>query len=131
MEKDILQAVIWFTQAAEQGNSYAAYALGKLYLTGEDVPKNMEAALRWLQRSAELGNQCAQHYLKRMRDQPSLLSSAARLLHHMGRIFQDQHPHPMSGMGVAVDSKLKRNIREKKIAMGHRPDEHDEQRMGL
>ncbi len=44
------------TKAAETGLEYAQYALGKLYLTREDVPKNMRAALRWLQCSAELGN---------------------------------------------------------------------------
>lgn len=31
---------------------------------------------------------------------------------------------------VGVDSKLKRQIREKKIAMGHKPDDHEEQTMG-
>ena len=32
-------------------------------------------------------------------------------------------------MRVAVDSKLMRKIREKKIAMGHKPDDHEEQVM--
>ena len=45
----------------------------------------------------------------------------------MGRIFQEQHPHPVAGMRIAVDSKLRRKIREKKIAMGHKPDDHEDQ----
>ena len=48
----------------------------------------------------------------------------------MARVFQEQHPQSATGMRVAVDSKLKRKIREKKIAMGHRPDDHEEQTMG-
>lgn len=48
----------------------------------------------------------------------------------MGRIFQEQRPQPAAGTRIAVDSKLKRKIREKKIAMGHRPDDHEEQTMG-
>lgn len=51
------------------------------------------------------------------------------LLHHMGNIFQDQGPQT-GELVVGVDSKLRRAIREKKIAMGHRPDDH-EQKMGI
>ena len=59
------------------------------------------------------------------------VDSAASLLYHMGRIFQEQRPQPVGGMRVAVDSKLKRKIREKKIAMGHKPDDHEEQNQQL
>jgi len=167
VEKDTLQAVIWFSAAAERGSSYAAYALGKLYLAGEDVPKNVKAALRWLQRSAELGSQYAQyalgklcllgkdvpqdrdaaarwftlaaargneyarHALERMRGQPSLLSGVTRLLHHMGHIFQEQGSQPAVSIRVTVDSKLRRKLREKKIAMGHKADDHEEQTQKL
>lgn len=55
--------------------------------------------------------------------------STASLLCHMGRIFREQRPQPVAGMRVAVDSKLRRRIREKKIAMGHKPDDHEEQAM--
>ena len=56
-----------------------------------------------------------------------VFNSASSLLYHMGRIFQEQHPQPAVGVRVAVDSKLKRKIREKKIVMGHKPDDHEEQ----
>ena len=56
-----------------------------------------------------------------------VFNTTASLLYHMGRIFQEQHPQPAGGMRVAVDSKLKRKIREKKIAMGHKPDDHEEE----
>ena len=60
-----------------------------------------------------------------------VFNSASSLLYRMGRIFQEQHPQPAGGVRVAVDSKLKRKIWEKKIAMGHKPDDHEEeQRMG-
>jgi len=57
----------------------------------------------------------------------TVFSSASSLLYHMARIFQEQRPQPAAGMRIAVDSKLKRKIREKKIAMGHKPDDHEEQ----
>ena len=55
--------------------------------------------------------------------------SAASLLYQVGRIFEDQRPRSSAGPRVEVDSKLKRKIREKKIAMGHKPDDHEEQTM--
>ena len=61
----------------------------------------------------------------------AVLNSVSSLLYHMGRIFQEQYPQPVGGIRVAVDSKLRRKIRAKKIAMGHKPDDREEeQRMG-
>ena len=59
-------AIRLFTLSAEQKNEYAAYQLGKLYLSGKDVPKDVEAAIRWLTTSAEQGNQYAQYALGKL-----------------------------------------------------------------
>lgn len=42
---------------AEEGNEYAAYQLGKLYLKGEDITKDVSSAIKWLKLSSEKGNQ--------------------------------------------------------------------------
>ena len=118
-------ALRWFQCSAEMGNQYAQYALGKLYLLGKDVPQDRDAAVRWFTRAAAQGNEYARFFLDHMDDAPSLFASAARLLRHMGRIFQEQAPPPGGGISF-VDSKLRRKIREKKIAMGHKPDDHEE-----
>ena len=61
----------------------------------------------------------------------AVFNSVSSLLYHVGRIFQEQYPQPVGGVRVAVDSKLRRKIRAKKIAMGHKPDDlEEEQRMG-
>ena len=52
--------------------------------------------------------------------------ASARLLYHMSRIFED-HSLPHSNTGLHVDRKLRRKIQEKKIAMGHKPDDHEEE----
>ena len=124
--KDTANAVRWLTESAEQGNQYAQYALGKLYLLGKDIPQDRDAAVRWFTLAAEQGNEYAQYFLSHMDDVPSLLTSATRLLRHIGNIFQDQAPRSAGGISF-VDSKLRRKIREKKIAMGHKPDDHEEQ----
>ena len=130
--KDTTKAAEWFTRSAEAGNQYAQYMLGKLYLTGEGVARDQVQATDWFSRSAAQGNQYAQFFLERQSDlhPPSVMLAAARLLYHMSRIFED-HSLPRSSAGLRVDSKLRRKIQEKKIAMGHKPDDHeDEQNHG-
>ena len=122
---DPVKAIWWFKQSAELGNQYAQYTLGKLYLLGKAVPQDRDAAVHWFTLAAEQGNEHAQYFLNHMNDTPSLFSSAARLLHHMEHIFQEQNPGPVGGISF-VDSKLRRKIREKKIAMGHKADDHEE-----
>ena len=124
---DTKQALEWFTQSAEDGNPYAQYVLGKLYLEGKDVPRDEEAAVYWLTESANQGNKYARHLLEHRDQLPSVLLSVTRLLCHMGNIFRDNvPPRPVPG-AMSVDRKLRRKIHEKKIAMGHKPDDHEEQ----
>ena len=126
--KDTAKAVEWFTQSAEAGNQYAQYMLGKLYLMGQGVTRDQAEAMNWFSRSAAQGNQYAQFFLERQSDlrPPSVMLSAPRLLYHMSRIFEN-HVLPHSSTGLHVDRKLRRKIQEKKIAMGHKPDDHEEE----
>jgi len=55
----------------------------------------------------------------------SIARSATRLLHHMSNIFRDQQPPADGALRVSVDSKLRQKIREKKIAIGHKADDHE------
>ena len=126
--KDTERALKLLTECAENGNQYAQYTLGKAYLLGRDLPQDQGQAVRWLKLSAGQGNQYARFFLDRVYG--SIFSSTASLLYHMGRVFQEQRQPPAAGMQAAVDSKLRRKIREKKIAMGHKPDDHEDQVMG-
>lgn len=61
----------------------------------------------------------------------NVLLSATKLLHHMGRIFQDNSIPPCPPGSHRTDRKLLQKIRQKKIALGHKPDDHEEeQNMG-
>lgn len=128
VDRDILQAVIWFTQAAEQGNSKAAYAMGRLYLAGGEVPPDREKAAEYLSISAQQGNENARRLLEHLetRPAPTAAHCATQLLYHLSRIFRAQTPELQTKLRVEVDSKLRRRIREKKIAMGHKPDDHEQ-----
>ena len=126
------RALRWLSVSAEQGNQFAQYALGKLFLLGRDIPQDKDAAVRWFTQAAEQGNEYAQYFLDHMNDPqgPPLLTNATRLLHHMSRIFRDEAPPALPGISF-VDSKLRRRIREKKIAMGHKPDDHEDQGIAM
>ena len=123
--KNVGKAIECFTQSAEAGNPYAQYALGKLYLQGEEVEQDQGAAEYWLTQSANQGNSYAQFLLDHCQRNPSVLLCTVRLLHHMSNIFWETLPPPNPAGGY-VESKLMRRIREKKIAMGHKADDHED-----
>ena len=128
MTKNTSKAAKWFTRSAEAGNQYAQYMLGKLYLTGQGVTHDQTQAMVWFGRSAAQGNQYAQLFLERQNEirPPSVMLAATRLLYHMSRIFEN-HSLPQSGAGLHIDRKRRQQLREKRIALGHKPNDHEEE----
>lgn len=132
IQKDVSAAIEYLTASARQGNQYAQYTLGKLYLMGEDVKRDREQAYEWFCRAADQGNEYAEFFLEWF-DQirkPNVLISATRLLHHMGQIFRQNSVPPAAPAGQRIDRKLRRQIQQKKIAMGHKPNDHEEDQQG-
>ena len=126
--KDVETAVFYLNQAANNGNAYAQYLLGKLTLMGEGVPKDMDAAYEWFSAARDNGHTYAEFFMKRMergeQETPNILLSATRLLYHMGDIFRDNAPAPAAN-GVQIDHKRLQRLREKKMAMGHKWNDHE------
>jgi len=129
IQKDTARAVEWFAKSAEGGNPYAQYMLGKLYLTGTEAPYDEERAIHWLTRSAEQGNQYAQYLLNQLEENrpPSAMLAVTRLLHRMSWVFRDNSVPKSRPGGIQVDRKRLKKLQEKRIAMGHKPDDHEEQ----
>jgi TPR repeat protein len=126
--KNVERALEYLTASARQGNQYAQYTLGKLYLLGRDIPQNRDVAKEWLACSAAQGNEYAQFFLDRFDQfrEPSVLLSATRLLRHMGQIFRDNACPPANPAGIRIDSKRRKKLLEKRLAMGHKADDHEE-----
>lgn len=126
--KDVPKALEYLNEAAGRGNQFAQYTLGKLYLLGRVVPQDKGLAERWLKLSAEQSNEYAQFFLDRLGQfrPPSALLAATHLLRQIGSVFQD-NSLPKSGVGgIHIDRKLRQREREKKIALGHKADDHEE-----
>ena len=51
------------------------------------------------------------------------------LFHNMGRIFQEQSAADTIQAGLHIDKKRRRMLREKRMALGHKADDHEELRM--
>ena len=135
VSKDTSTAAEYLRQAADNGSAYAQYLLGKLTLMGEGVPKDMDAAYEWFAAARDNGHAYAEFFMKRMergeQEPSSILLSATRLLYHMGNIFRDNAPAPAAN-GVQIDRKRLQRLREKRVALGHKPDDHElEQQQGF
>ena len=56
-----------------------------------------------------------------------LLNSTIRLFHQMGQIFRDNAAPPGNPMGIRVDSKRRKKLMQKRLAMGHKQDDHEQE----
>ena len=55
-----------------------------------------------------------------------LLNSTVRLFHQMGQIFRDNAAPPRNPMGIRVDSKRRKKLIQKRLAMGYKQDDHEQ-----
>lgn len=129
--KNTEKAAEYFRQAAQGDNPWAQYLLGKLYLMGDGVEQDEYTAYRCFQAAAEQGHVYAEFFMEHMEQgwtaSPQLMLSTTRLLHHMGNIFRDNTPAPPASGGPHIDRKRLQKLRAKKIALGHKPDDHEEE----
>lgn len=61
--KDAHEAVKWYQRAAELGLASAQSSLGRAFLLGKGVAKNMQTGFRWLHLAAAQGDTDAIHWL--------------------------------------------------------------------
>lgn len=53
-----------------------------------------------------------------------LLRSSVKLFHQMRQVFHDTAAPPSNPMGICVDSKRRKNLMQKRVAIGHKQDAH-------
>ena len=126
--KDIDTAIQLLKDSATQGNSFAQYTLGKLYLLGQEVQVDREEALRYFAQAAAQDNTCAQYFIDHQEDFSGAAAGTAilRMLHQMSRIFRENAAQPAIYAGMQIDKKRRRRLQEKRMAMGHKADDHED-----
>lgn len=67
--KDYVEAMRWYRQAADQGNTTAQTHVGYLYEKGRGVPQDYGEALRWYRKAADGGNAAAQRNIGSLYEQ--------------------------------------------------------------
>lgn len=120
--QDIKKAILYFRQAAEDGNSFAEYQLGRIYYFGNGIRADQEKGLEFLKESAAHGNEYAANLLLTIQQQHTwgVASCTASLIAQLGRIFQEQDQKQNQRQRPRMDRKHRREIEEKKQAMGIR-----------
>ena len=58
---------------------------------------------------------------------PTVGETVVRMLHHMSRIFEDNSKIDQLHRGLQIDRKRRQELQRKRLAMGHKPDDHEEQ----
>ena len=56
-----------------------------------------------------------------------LLNSTVRLFHQIGQIFRENAAPPSNPMGIRIDSKRRKKLMQKRLAMGHKQDDHEQE----
>ena len=129
VRKDAVKAAEYLRHAADNNHPWANYLLGKLYLTGNGVPKDEEAAWNCFRMADAFGHPYAQYILDRQEQwqRPELLLTVSRLLYHMSNIFRDNVPSAPAQPRMHIDRKRMQELQEMRIALGHQPDDHEEE----
>ena len=121
LKTDIQKAISMFELAAEQGNSYAEYQLGKIYCFGQGVPQNLEVGMEWLKASASHGNEYASALLEKVQNHihQQTTSAVFGLFRGLASMIQSSANHFIRRRN-SIDRKQRQKIEEKKQALGQR-----------
>ena len=114
------RAVKLLVSAADE-NNWASFLLGRLYLFGtEDIEKDKEKAMEWLNRSSDDGNVYAQTFLNQSGsfENTMLANTVLSLFINLSRCIEDDYIRRYRSVRMSADKKLRRMIIEKKQAMG-------------
>ena len=135
LKTDIQKAISMFELAAEQGNSYAEYQLGKIYCFGQGVPQDLEVGMEWLKASASHGNEYASALLEKVQNHIHRQTTSAvfGLFQGLAGMIQTS-ANNFIRRRYSIDRKQRQKIEEKKQALGQRSsgyeyDYNDDQTM--
>ncbi len=117
---DIEKAISYFEKSADK-NMWASYQFGRLYLFGTDgLKKDNEKAMRFLNLSAEQGNEYSLNLLDNTEqlENEMLANTIFSLFVNLSRCIEDDYHNKFQSGKKMIDSKLRRMISQKKQSLG-------------
>lgn len=123
------ERAIMLLESAAEKNNWASFLLGRLYLYGtDDIQRDKEKAMDWLNLSAEQGNPYAQNLLNHMNDFENglLANTVLGLFVNLSRCIVEDYNQRFHSNRMTADRKLRKIIREKKMAQGLKENQLDE-----
>lgn len=121
---DLHEAVKYFLQSAQSGNSYGYYQVGKIfYYGGNDFQSNISLAMDYLKTAADMGNEYAEQMLYSIQRHKNTIAAncSLRLLQSLARMMQRRiQDDSAKKQQQGVDRKEQQKINEKKQAHGLR-----------
>ena len=108
-------------ESSAEDNDWASFLLGRLYLYGrDDIPKDKEKAMEWLELSAEQGNEYAQNMIDNIQnfENAVIANTIFGLFVNLSRCIADDYNQKYKSNRMSADRKLRRIIQQKKQALG-------------
>lgn len=119
-------------ESAAMENEWASFLLGRLYLYGtDDIQKDKEKALEWLELSAEQGNEYAQNMLDNIHSFENAVAANTifGLFVNLSRCIADDYNRKFKSNRMSADRKLRQMIQQKKQAFGLKEEHLQNQEM--
>lgn len=119
-------------ESSAEDNNWASFLLGRLYLYGtDDIQKDKEKALEWLELSAEQGNEYAQNMLDNIHsfENAVVANTIFGLFVNLSRCIADDYNRKYKANRMSADRKLRRIIQQKKQALGLKEEHLQNQEM--
>ena len=108
-------------ESSAEDNDWASFLLGRLYLYGtDDIQKDKEKALEWLELSTEQGNEYAQYMLDNIHsfENAVIANTIFGLFVNLSRCIADDYNRKFKSNRMTADRKLRQMIQQKKQALG-------------
>lgn len=109
---------------------WSSYQLGRLYFFGaEDLEKDKEKAIQYMNLSAEQGNEYAQNFIDNTEqfENEMLANTIFSLFVNLSKCIEDDYHRKLQSGRKMIDSKLRRVIQEKKQSLGIKNEQNFEQ----
>ncbi len=117
------QKAIKLLELSAEENNWASFLLGRLYLfCTEDIEKDKEKAMEWLNRSADAGNVYAQNFLNESGsfENTMLANTVLSLFINLSRCIEDDYIRRYRWVRTSADKKLRHMINKRNRRWGLR-----------